>query len=190
MDPLNRILLNSKFFFFSLLKESVSGIDYFILDATNRVVIDQVGKKSDLPSISLNSATKFSWARFCIPELCSYEGIAIYVDSDILILKDISNLEKEIESADFAAVRADEAIVSNLYKKRILQPLLSQTSGNLYLTSVMVFNCCSFKNIKAIDLFQSVSSGEIDYKDVMFLSEKFLTKFNLSVKKLIHSGIA
>jgi lipopolysaccharide biosynthesis glycosyltransferase len=169
---------------YSLFKISGSTFEYFTLDGTNRILIDQFGNKSNLPNLPLSSATKFSWARFCIPEICNYEGIAVYVDSDILVLDDILNLEKEIKTADFAAVRADEAIVNAFYKKRILQPLIISTKGYLYLSSVMVFNCTSFKDIKIIDLLQLVSNGELEYKDVMFLSERFLSRFNLSVRKI------
>lgn len=37
-------------------------------------------------------ATPFSGFRWCVPHLCNYEGRAIYLDSDIIFLKDINKL--------------------------------------------------------------------------------------------------
>jgi hypothetical protein len=36
--------------------------------------------------------TGFSFSRFCIPKMCGYLGRAIYMDADMLVLKDIANL--------------------------------------------------------------------------------------------------
>jgi hypothetical protein len=39
-----------------------------------------------------NWATPFSWFRYAIPELCSFEGRAIYCDSDVMFLADVAEL--------------------------------------------------------------------------------------------------
>ena len=36
--------------------------------------------------------TGFSFSRFCIPNLCNYNGRAIYMDADMLVFKDIAEL--------------------------------------------------------------------------------------------------
>lgn len=36
--------------------------------------------------------TGFSFSRFCIPKLCGYKGKAIYMDADMLVLRDIREL--------------------------------------------------------------------------------------------------
>ena len=39
-----------------------------------------------------NGVTGFTNHRFIIPELCNYEGYAIYLDVDMLVLGDLSEL--------------------------------------------------------------------------------------------------
>lgn len=39
-----------------------------------------------------NWATPFSWFRWAIPELCRFEGRAIYCDSDVMFLDDVAKL--------------------------------------------------------------------------------------------------
>jgi lipopolysaccharide biosynthesis glycosyltransferase len=49
----------------------------------------------DLPEpkdLRQGSRTNFSFARFAIPELKSYQGTAIYLDADMLVFRDISEL--------------------------------------------------------------------------------------------------
>ena len=65
--------------------------------------------------------TPFTFSRFLVPWLCDFEGTAIFLDADILILDDIAQLAK------FADAKSDVYVSKN--------PLRFEWS------SVMVFNC-------------------------------------------------
>lgn len=164
------------------LKKTSTNYDYYILDADNNQCIDQFGYSISLSVLPLSAATKFSWSRFCVPALSNYEGLSLYIDSDQMIFKDLSLLIRDFdEKCAAGAVSLKNAKVNHFYKKRILEPLQAKDKGKLYLTSVMVFNNSHFKGVTIDNLFELVSSGALEYKDVMFLSEKFLLKMNFKV---------
>lgn len=55
--------------------------------------LDDCGITYRLPKDKVNRPrTPFSFQRFAIPALCGYQGRAIYLDSDMLVLDDIENL--------------------------------------------------------------------------------------------------
>jgi hypothetical protein len=54
----------------------------------------------------LGQGTPFSLQRFAIPELCRYSGMAIYLDSDMLVFNDIRELW-ESPTAEYDAVAAE-----------------------------------------------------------------------------------
>lgn len=54
--------------------------------------------------------TPFSFQRFCIPKLNNYHHNAIYLDSDMLVFKDILNLcNNDIDTKEFLACEVDSA---------------------------------------------------------------------------------
>ena len=56
-------------------------------------VIPMINLKVPTPKNPLNqSRTGFSFFRFCIPELCHYQGRAIYMDADMLVFRNIEEL--------------------------------------------------------------------------------------------------
>lgn len=83
-------------------------------------------------------STEFSNARFLVPHLCDYRGLAVFVDCDVLWLTDISAL---IESID---PRAAVSVVKHNYvpdhsRKFLDQPQTRYRRKNW--SSLMVFNC-------------------------------------------------
>jgi hypothetical protein len=75
---------------------------------------------STLP-ISRQGLTPFTFSRFLVPWLCDFEGIAIFLDADMLVLDDIVQLGK------FADAEKDVCVSKNLLR--------------FEWSSVMVFNC-------------------------------------------------
>jgi len=49
-------------------------------------------------------SNSFSFSRFCVPYLMDYQGLALFMDSDMLIRDDIALLLKEIENQESKAV--------------------------------------------------------------------------------------
>jgi len=81
-----------------------------------------------------NQSTEFSFSRFLVPYLCNYEGQAIFMDCDMLIREDISNLQ--------GARNAAVSVVKHDYQPRPEDKFLNQkqtiyTKKNW--SSVMVF---------------------------------------------------
>lgn len=72
-------------------------------------------------------ATCFSCYRWAIPAVCKFEGKAIYLDSDMIVLKDIKNLFESDTSSGAATTPKRES-------------------------SVMVFDCSRFKDMPEFQL--------------------------------------
>lgn len=72
-------------------------LEYSIKTTTQSPVefcgLDQANREYRSPHANVNKEkTPFSFQRFLIPELCNYKGKAIYLDSDMLVLRDIHDL--------------------------------------------------------------------------------------------------
>lgn len=46
-----------------------------------------------------HQSTEFSYSRFLVPWLCNYEGMAVFMDCDVLVRADISTLDYDINAA-------------------------------------------------------------------------------------------
>src|SRR5436190_8807133 len=57
------------------------------------VMLSQLGGVFRRESNPLQS-TEFSFSRFLVPYLCGYEGWAVFIDCDMLVMDDIANLWK------------------------------------------------------------------------------------------------
>ncbi len=60
--------------------------------------------------IKRRGLTQFTFARYCVPYLCGYEGTAVFLDADMLCLGDIFDLER------FAPTDCAVAVVKNKLK--------------------------------------------------------------------------
>jgi len=103
--------------------------------------------------------TPFSFARFAIPELCNYEGRAVYLDSDMLVFDDI---------AELATLPFEEAGVLCTYQSEV--PAAWKDSrwfhpGRQF--SVMVLDCEHLDwDVRAI--VGGLDAGSYTYRDLMF----------------------
>lgn len=68
--------------------------------AKGRVLVEPI-KLSTLP-ITRRGLTDFTYARFMVPWLCGYEGHAVFMDADVVVIADIGEL---FDCADGSAVQ-------------------------------------------------------------------------------------
>jgi hypothetical protein len=93
--------------------------------------------------------TPFSFQRFLIPELCGFSGRAIYLDSDMLVFRDIA----EVWRQDLTACD--------------LQTVEDAKKGRRRQFSVMLLNCETLHwNIEQI--VADLDAGKIDYAGLMY----------------------
>jgi hypothetical protein len=98
----------------------------------------------------LRARTPFTFQRFAIPELNSYKGRAIYLDSDMLVFRDI----KELWVRPFSGAQ-------------ILSVSESTASERKSQFSVMVMNCEELRwNIK--NLMEQLESGKWTYEEFVY----------------------
>ncbi len=110
--------------------------------------------------------TNFGYVRFCVPQICGYEGINIYLDADQLVLTDIHQLAQELDSSHVVGcVREIEGTFAG-------KPVEERNE-----TSVMVLNCAKLRAWDPDRLFENVvknkakpKDGEIRYRDFMKLT--------------------
>jgi hypothetical protein len=107
---------------------------------------------------SIQTGTRFSLQRFAIPEIVNYQGRAIYMDSDMLVLGDIAELF-ELDSAGAAVLVSESSTPSprGRYPK-------ARTSG-LQL-SLMVLECNRL-DWKMERIVSQLMSGSISYVNLM-----------------------
>ena len=81
-----------------------------------------------------NSVTGFSSHRYLIPKLCNYEGFAIYLDVDMLVLGDLSELWE--------------------YKKKG-RWCVTNFNPNKYRDDVSVIDCSAFKDLPSEEVLKT-----------------------------------
>lgn len=129
-------------------------LEYSIREATSNPVQVMYLYQSDIimpiPADDKNKPrTPFSFQRFLIPELCGYSGKAIYLDSDMLVFKDIDDLWKT------SLTGCDIQATSNRNDNRREQ------------FSVMLLDCSSLEwDVK--NIVKMLDSGEISYTQLMY----------------------
>lgn len=108
--------------------------------------------KSDLinhkfPNCEKNTpGTSFSFQRFLIPEIMSFDNLGLYLDSDMIVFKDIKELF-DIDISD----------------RQIYLPNNYKNTGH---TSVMLINC-SKCDWKINDIIKLLDNNELTYKELM-----------------------
>jgi hypothetical protein len=93
--------------------------------------------------------TPFSFQRFLIPQVCGYAGHAIYLDSDMLVFKDITDLwRRPLGDANVLAAWAS-------------------ASGQKPQYSVMLMDCSQLKwNIR--EIVDQLDAGTLSYEQLMY----------------------
>ncbi len=88
--------------------------------------------------------TEFSFSRFLVPYLCNYEGWAIFMDNDMLVLDDITNLWN-LRDDKYAVMCVHHNHVPKSTTKLMDQPQTFYEKKNW--SSVMLFNCKKCKSL-------------------------------------------
>lgn len=88
-------ILERKVLIYSLRKNSQRELDIYVFNGTH----NSIELNDDEPflapmslRIKYRNITEFSYYRFLIPEICNYQGRAIWLDSDMIALGDIGEL--------------------------------------------------------------------------------------------------
>ncbi len=154
-------LLERKTLIYSLRKHSQRDLDIYVINGTHNA-IELNDQEPFLAPLSLRlkyrNVTEFSLYRYLIPEICGYQGKAIYLDSDMICLTDIGELfDTLINGCDFLAKRA----------------AYSRLNTDMWGLSVMLIDCeqCKF-DLETI--FDEIDRGLYSYTEFSGMSPKFL----------------
>jgi len=111
------------------------------------------GIEMPVPNDSENKPrTPFSFQRFLIPELCGYSGKAIYLDADMQVFRDVSQLWNQ------PFLGCD------------LQTVQKKGGGRYEQFSVLLLDCEQLKwNIE--EIVKKLDSGMLDYSGLMYNME-------------------
>ncbi|MDP3859308.1 MAG: hypothetical protein Q8Q73_16260 [Stagnimonas sp.] len=168
----NRV--EEKVFVRSLRAMARAPLEINILDGDSGEVRWQSGRVEPLPGAGGNAGavTKFSLARFAIPQLCGFQGRAIYCDSDQLVFADIGEIAgMPLGDAVAAAVRVADAICAEPYRRSVLQPLIA-SGEDYFLTSVMLIDCARARNWDIASFQRKIQDKSIDYTGLMFFGRR------------------
>jgi lipopolysaccharide biosynthesis glycosyltransferase len=101
-------LLERKTLIYSLHKHTKRELDIYVINGTHNA-IEHNPEEPILAPLPLklkyrDSDTEFGLYRYLIPQICHYQGKAIYLDSDIVCLADIGELwDAELKDVDLLA---------------------------------------------------------------------------------------
>lgn len=93
--------------------------------------------------------TPFSFQRFLIPELCGFEGRAIYLDADMQVFQDIAGLW------------------TRPFDGSVLQTVGSSIGARRSQFSVMLLDCARL-NWNIEEIIARLDNGEISYQELMY----------------------
>lgn len=102
-------VLERKTLVHSIKRNTSRDLEIWHYNGTSNTIENEVGEQRPCPKKpSLAShhryATEFSLFRFYIPQLCNFQGKALYLDSDMIVLSDIGELyDISLNGFDFAA---------------------------------------------------------------------------------------
>jgi hypothetical protein len=153
-------LLERKVLIYSLHKHTARELDIFVFNGTHNAV-ERAGHAPVLAPLPLElkykNQTEFSLYRYLIPELCSYEGRAIYLDSDMICLADIGGLfDLPFGDCDFLAKRE--------YAER--------DGGKMWGLSVMLMDCDRAR-FPLSEIFSEIDQGLYTYTEFSQMGNNF-----------------
>ena len=164
-------LLERKVAIYSLRKHSKRNLDIYVFNGTHNAIElnDKEPFLAPLPlHLKYRNITEFSLYRYLIPQLCDYQGKAIYMDSDIICLTDIGELfDTPLNGNDFLA-KADA------YQHR---------GEDFWALSVMLIDCktCRFDLEK---YYKEIDRGLYSDRELACMSPAFRTHHPLKIGKL------
>jgi len=156
-------LLERKVLIYSIHKHTQRDLDVRVFNGTHNAIETSDGKPVPAPlplHLKYRNLTEFSLYRYLIPELCSFEGRAIYLDSDMVCLRDIGELfDAAIEGHDFLA-----------------KPEYTDQDGHtMWALSALLIDCerCRFD----LDLiFAEIDQGLYTYTEFSQMGKRFLAR--------------
>lgn len=154
-------LLERKVLIYSLRKHTKRDLDIRVFNGTHNAIEtgDAAPSPAPLPlHLKYRNLTEFSLYRYLIPELCSFQGRAIYLDSDMICLADIGGLfDSELGEYDFLAKREYS----------------DQSGEKMWSLSAMLIDCgkCRFP---LDEIFDEMDRGLYGYSDFSQMGKKFL----------------
>lgn len=121
-----------------------------------------------IPKDTANRArTPFSFQRFLIPELCGFEGKAVYLDADMQVFQDIATLW------------------NRPFQGSVLQTVGSAAGVRRSQFSVMLMDCAQLGwNIE--DIIDQLDRGKISYQELMY-EMKLASEISYSVPETWNS---
>lgn len=133
----------------SLKKHSSRPLDLYVFNGTHNAVEhnDEPPFAAPMPlEIKYRNITEFSLYRFLIPEVCGFEGKAIFLDSDIVALDDIAKLW-DMDMGDAAILAVPEYAENN------------------WATSVMLLDCARAR-FNLPEYFRNIDNGVYNYAEM------------------------
>ncbi|NEO61992.1 MAG: glycosyl transferase, partial [Moorea sp. SIO4G2] len=163
-------LVERKVSIYSLRKHSRRELDIYVFNGTHNA-IEHNDDQPYLAPMSLRvkyrNTTEFSLYRYLIPQLCNYQGKAIYIDSDTICLTDIGELfETPLNGCDFLAKRA-----------------YSTEGKDLWGLSVMLIDCQK-SNFDLETYYDEIEQGLYSYPDLARMSPAFLAHHHYQIGEL------
>ena len=158
----------------SLLEHTECLLDVWIIDGIERVLREvATGSEKPLPEEwrdRVAGDSGFAFARFAPPELCGYDGRAIYLESDQLVYADIGELwDLDLAGASVGAVRYEHMLGTVPY----------QREG--YLNSVLVFDCARSTGLSMAAVTERHGETPSKFSDWLSMTPAFLEQFGLDV---------
>ncbi len=159
-------LVERKVAVYSLRKHTKRDLDIYVINGTHNA-IELNDQDPFLAPMSLKikyrNVTEFSLYRYLIPQICNYQGRAIYIDSDTICLSDIGELfETDLAGNDFLA---------------------KQESVESWGLSVMLIDCekCRFD----LETYcAEIDQGLYSYADFNQMNSRFLQYHCFSIAEL------
>lgn len=111
---------------------------------------------NDYKETHTDGSNQFIYSRFLVPHLMNYEGWAIFMDGDMIVRGDITELW------DLQEISKDVLVVKHDYKTRMTEKYLGSKNENYprkNWSSVILWNCYSHPNRKLTPDFIQKSTG-------------------------------
>jgi hypothetical protein len=164
-------LLERKVLIYSLHKHTQRDLDISVFNGTHNSV-ERKGKAPALAPLPLHlkyrNQTEFSLYRYLIPELCAFEGRAIYLDSDTICLADIGSLfDLPLLECDFLAKRE----------------YAEQDGDRMWGLSVMLIDC-ERSRFPLDEIFNEIDRGLYTYTEFSQMGKNFLTRRAFQISEL------
>jgi lipopolysaccharide biosynthesis glycosyltransferase len=164
-------LVERKVLIHSIRKNTTGPVEINVFNGTH----DSLEKDNNPPTplgmplnIKYTNVTEFSNYRFMIPQLCNYQGRAIFVDSDTIAVGDLRDLwNTEMNGFDFLAK-------GDAYATK---------TGSKWGLSVTLFDCSKSKfDLKLY--FSEIEAGKYTYTDLHQMSALFLEHHPFKIGQL------